>query len=356
MERIREFLENLKNNRRFRDLSEAATKQAIVLPLLGLLGWDTSDPDQVAPEYAVGSRNVDFSLRLNGTNEVFLEVKKPGEDLDNQQHQEQLLDYSFREGVDLAILCNGMTWSFYLPKKKGDWPARRFYTIAVNEQESRDAAEKFVDLLSKTNVETGKALKSAESIYGDKWKKKVVNEKLPEAWNKIVSEPDSLLIDLLSETTEKLCGFRPDVDAVRAFWEVVRERCLLTENRKPSGGGITGPSRPPEPRPRKPSVPRPPGQRITRGDVIDGIVKVLQMHGGKANKKTVEKEMYEMFRTEFEDPYWHEPVSHGIPRWKHEVAWAKEDAKTKRGLIKPRRESRWGIWELTPAGMRWRES
>jgi len=119
--------------------------------------------EEVTPEFSVESRRVDYSLRLNHTNEVFLEVKKTGEDLD--KYQEQLLDYSFRQGVELAILTNGTTWWFYLPTKKGDWKARKFYTIDVIQQESHDVAQKFIDLLSKANVQTGKALQHAESIY-----------------------------------------------------------------------------------------------------------------------------------------------------------------------------------------------
>lgn len=70
-----------------------------------------------------------------------------------------------------------------------------------------------------------------------------------------------------------------------------------------------------------------------------------------ADKRTVEEEIYEMFRSKFADPYWHQPVSHGIPRWKHEVNWARQDAKKKKGLIKPPNESGRGVWELTAAGM-----
>jgi len=41
-----------------------------------------------------------------------------------------------------------------------------------------------------------------------------------------------------------------------------------------------------------------------------------------------------------------ELVSNEIPRWKHNVAWAKERAKH-RGLIKNPRESGMGFWQLT---------
>jgi hypothetical protein len=47
----------------------------------------------------------------------------------------------------------------------------------------------------------------------------LIEETIPEAWNKIITEPDSLLIDLLSETTEKICGFKPEIDETTRFFK-----------------------------------------------------------------------------------------------------------------------------------------
>ncbi|GAI53783.1 unnamed protein product, partial [marine sediment metagenome] len=46
-----------------------------------------------------------------------------------------------------------------------------------------------------------------------------------------------------------------------------------------------------------------------------------------------------------QQPYYQELVSNGVPRWQHNLAWAKERAK-KKGLIKPPDESGRGYWEL----------
>lgn len=215
IDKIKSFVDRLKNDRRVFNFDEAATKQALILPLLQLLEWDTCNIDEVTPEVFVENRRVDYSLRLNGSDEVFIEVKKTGIDL--EKHQEQLLDYSFRQGVELSVLTNGMTWWFYLPTKKGEWKTRKFYTIDVVQQETNDIAQKLFDLLSRANVQSGKAQKHAEEIYKGKFKKKVLEATLPEAWCKLISEPDSLLPELLIETTEKLCGFRPDVSDVTLF-------------------------------------------------------------------------------------------------------------------------------------------
>jgi hypothetical protein len=196
------------------------------LPILHLLGWNTHDVDEVKPEYQVEDGKVDYSLRLNESNEVFIEAKGARESL--EKHEEQLLDYAFRQGVELASLTNGITWSIYLPTKKGDWKTRKFYTIDIIQQQSGDASQKFIDLLSKDNVQSGDALQNAESIYKGRLKKVKIEETLPQAWTKIVDDPDPLLVDLVAETTEKLCGFKPEIEDVKQFLEHHREQFVQT--------------------------------------------------------------------------------------------------------------------------------
>jgi len=56
-------------------------------------------------------------VALGSQNKAFIEVEQTGTDL--EQHQEQLLNYSFQEGVKLASLTNGVAWRFYLPLHEG---------------------------------------------------------------------------------------------------------------------------------------------------------------------------------------------------------------------------------------------
>lgn len=214
-EKLTVFIKQLKTNQNISSYNEAETKQAIILPLLGFLGWDRDNTNEVKPEYSVEGGRVDFSLRLKNSNAVFLEVKQT--DVDLEKHVKQLLDYSFSHGVELAILTNGMTWWFYLPLKKGDWKTRKFYTIDIKEQESDEIASKFIYLLSRDNIQSGEAIQHAESIYKSRLKKQAIEDTLPEAWGKVVSEPDDLLIKLLAETTEKICGYKPDNNIVKKF-------------------------------------------------------------------------------------------------------------------------------------------
>ncbi len=231
------FVDKLKSERRFATLDEAATKQGIVLPLLSKLGWDTFNIDEVVPEYAVATRRVDYAFRLNNANKLFIEVKKPTEELEN--HQEQLLDYSFKQGVKLAALTNGPRWWFYLPLNEGSWEQRKFYTVDIVEQESGDIARRFVDFLSREAVDTGRAVENAERVYKSQQKTKIIRQTLPEAWNKIISDVDDALGDLLSETTERLCGYKADAELVAQFLNENKNRLLLGSPQRITGGRPT---------------------------------------------------------------------------------------------------------------------
>jgi len=90
--------------------------------------------------------------------------------------------------------------------KDASWEERKFYTIDLEIQEPEDVADKFIEFLSKDNISSDEAIKKAEATHKDQQKSKVIEKTLPEAWNKIISEPEETLVNLLSDTTESLCG------------------------------------------------------------------------------------------------------------------------------------------------------
>lgn len=215
-------------------LDEAKAKQSIVLRLLSLCGWDIFE--DIVPEYTVGGRRVDYALRTGSTNRAFVEVKRPSEDLED--HQRQLLDYCFQEGVRLATLTNGRTWWLYLPLREGSWEQRRFLTIDLESQEPGVIESRFMQFLSKDKVASGSAVEEAEELLRSQQRIDTIRGALGQAWSEIVEGPDELLVDLLSETTERICGFKPDNEAVEDFlrqWQSgVQSRPLAPTTPPPS--------------------------------------------------------------------------------------------------------------------------
>lgn len=194
---------------------EITTKQTIVLRIFQALDWNIFSPDEVFPEFAVENRKVDYCLRYGRKNLVFVEVKKPAEELG--KHEEQLLDYSFKQGINMAVLTNGRTWWFYLPLLGEKWKDRRFYTIDIIEQETESISLRFEELLAKKNVQIGEALKGANRIHQDRKKAEAIRRTLPEAWNQMLGERNQKLIEIISDTTEIMCGFRPQSSDITSF-------------------------------------------------------------------------------------------------------------------------------------------
>ncbi len=221
--------------------SEEATKQGMILPIINILGWDVFDVDEVYPEYELDKKRVDYSLRIGGEDKVFIEAKHSGVELDN--HQEQLLTYAFKAGVEIAILTNGISWWFYLPMlAKKVWEERRFYTIHLPQQKPTDVAEHFVKFLSRTAVNSGSALRTAQEVHQSQTRLKTLSDTIPQAWNEIIAEPESLLFDLIAEETEKICGYKPSASLIESFIEQNREQ-FHVDSEKILNGGIKTPSK-----------------------------------------------------------------------------------------------------------------
>ena len=67
--------------------SEALTRYALIDPLLRELGWNTSDPTQVVPEFPVPGGRADYALVVGGESRIMVEAKKLDEPLDNAARQ-----------------------------------------------------------------------------------------------------------------------------------------------------------------------------------------------------------------------------------------------------------------------------
>jgi predicted type IV restriction endonuclease len=235
---LRSYIETKKLTGSLPQQSEEATKQGFILPVFQKLGWNPFDVQEVYPEFSVQNGRVDYSLRLNNHNKVFVEVKRLGEDLD--RHQEQLLQYAFKHGVKLAILTNGTIWWFYLPLHEGSWEQRRFYTIDMQSQASIDIAEKLVSFLAKAAVASGQAVSNAESVYTSRQRREIIEQTLPKAWRKLLTESDELLTDVVGEVVEKLSGYKPEAAVVIQFLKNISGNASLPSTSSSSRTGKTG--------------------------------------------------------------------------------------------------------------------
>lgn len=222
---IQSFIKDLKSNKKLSSYDEASTKQAVVLRMLSLLGWDIFDVEKVYPDYAANSSNVSYALRIGGKNKVFVEVTKISEKLDN--YQEKFVSLASGEGTDVAVLTNGITWWFYLTSSKGRWQQKWFYSADFFKQEPDAVIPQMVDLLTMKKVSNGQALKAAKNLFQEK-NQKIAADFIPKAWNQIISEPNKIFIELLSLQTEQLCGHKVDIKSIETFMGKHVDEWLIT--------------------------------------------------------------------------------------------------------------------------------
>jgi predicted type IV restriction endonuclease len=225
---INEVVTRIRGLKGIESYNEATTSQTIILQVLQVLQWSIFDNEEVIPQYSVEERKVDYCLRCNGKNLLFLEAKRASEKLDqHEEYERQLLDYAYYEGVKLAILTNGITWWFYLPMIGENWRTRKFLAIDIKEQEPELVSTRFTELLGKENVSSGKALAQAEEIHQSRKRQESIRQALPEAWNEVIGEPKQELVDLLLNATERICGFRPTPADVTGFLKENKDSILL---------------------------------------------------------------------------------------------------------------------------------
>ena len=93
------------------------------------------------------------------------------------------------------------------------------------------------------------------------------------------------------------------------------------------------------------------GKRYSQDDLIPLLILVIHSLGGSAPKQKVDEHMYDLLNSEFSVNVYHEKVSRGVPRWQHDIAWAKERARQNDGYVKSAGEAGHGTWELTEKGV-----
>jgi len=226
---LKDFIGEIKFAKGLNAYDEATTKQIIIIRILNLLGWNIFDVEEIKPEYPVDPQNsnekVDYALAKDTNNMVFVEAKAVRIDLEDWE--EKFCNYCFKNNVALGVLTNGISWWFYLPRAKGSWYERKFYSISLIQQDVDAIVSKFIAFLSKQNVTNGKAEKNARKTYKSRQKNQIIKKALPQAWNTLISSEDESFMDLFNDMLEKISGYRAEPEELAEFLEKNKARLLI---------------------------------------------------------------------------------------------------------------------------------
>ncbi|MER6588203.1 hypothetical protein [Micromonospora chalcea] len=113
---VKQCLDRLVRFRRqHQRIGEQNTKAGLIEPIIGALGWDLFDVDEVHREYRRrGADNpVDYALLLLRTPRLFIEAKGLGENLDDPRWANQTISYAAVAGVEWVALTDGAEWRVY---------------------------------------------------------------------------------------------------------------------------------------------------------------------------------------------------------------------------------------------------
>ncbi len=123
--------------------NEALTRSALIDPLLRELGWDTSDPHMVMPEYKLGNGRADYALLSNGSPMIILEAKSLESPLQNAV--EQGVHYCLMQGTKYFSATNGRRWEVYDTLREAKIDEKR---VASFDLKGPSAAEACLQALS----------------------------------------------------------------------------------------------------------------------------------------------------------------------------------------------------------------
>lgn len=126
--------------------TEEATKNAMIMPFIQILGYNVFDPLEVTPELVadVGTKKgekVDYAILRDGKPIMLFECKKAGGDL-HINHASQLFRYFHVTAARFGILTNGITYRFFTdleqPNKMDEKP---FFEFNILDFKERDVEE-----------------------------------------------------------------------------------------------------------------------------------------------------------------------------------------------------------------------
>ncbi len=204
--------------------TEEATKNAIVMPFLRVLGFDVFDPTQIIPEYVadVGLKKgekIDYAVKIGNRIEYLVEAKSVSTNLRDAQYS-QLFRYFHTCEANIGILTNGLNIWFFTdldaPNKMDAAPFFKFDLLSYDDNDLRELEKFHKNNFRIENIQAAasslKYLRGAMSFIEAQW-----------------ASPDEEFVRLVARgfyegklTASVVDGFKPIVR--RAFDDLFRQR------------------------------------------------------------------------------------------------------------------------------------
>ena len=144
--------------------NETRSRMALIDPLLQVLGWDTTDPFLVIPEYDAGGGQVDYALLgKKGGPTAVIEAKRLGEPL--QKYREKMIRYAKDARINCAGITDGDQWELYDISPRGALQERRILDLQISASPPYQTALNLL-LLWRPNLSSAHPVHARKTIAG----------------------------------------------------------------------------------------------------------------------------------------------------------------------------------------------
>jgi hypothetical protein len=173
--------------------TEEATKNALVMPFIQILGYDVFNPFEVNPEFIADigikkGEKVDYAIMLEGEPCILIECKHHLENLD--PHNSQLFRYFHTTKAKFGLLTNGLVYRFYTDLvEKNKMDSSPFFEFKLTDIKDTEIAE-----LKKFH----KSYFNVENITNTASELKYLNE-LKTLLNKEIAEPSEPFVTFFTK-------------------------------------------------------------------------------------------------------------------------------------------------------------
>ncbi len=154
--------------------TEEATKNAFIMPMLQILGYDVFNPLEIVPEFTcdIGAKKgekIDYAVIRDGNPLILIECKHWKQNLD--VHDAQLLRYYTVSKAKFGILTNGIKYRMYTdlvaPNKMDEKPFFEFDVTDMKENQVEELKKFHKSYFDLDNiVNTASDLKYTNEIMG----------------------------------------------------------------------------------------------------------------------------------------------------------------------------------------------
>lgn len=231
---------------------EEATKHALIVPFIQALGFDTTDPLEVKPEYIADFarkkpngryEKVDYLITVKGEPAIFVEAKSV--DAAAEEHDGQLRYYfNSTPSVKLAVVTNGLDYRFFTDLKTPNFMDEVPF-LAFNILQITERAAGIIERYTKAQFDAESVRQHAEEV--------ISLEKVTAYLTELLRSPSASLIKLIIEELS-LVGDKKIMPSVINRYEPIVKKSIenvLFEHVKKSIQQMQAP--PPAPSPEPPA-------------------------------------------------------------------------------------------------------